>query len=244
MRTRYRTTLIGALVIWIVRSQVGYAQENMVISTGIKTNPIVLLTEPVIREAYRHMGIAVEISYFPWERSIRNANHGITSGELFRSTVDPEAYPNLVKVGVPIWYVEFVAFTKDTKIRISGWDSLKPYRIAFVLGVKTIEENTRGMIVEGVGTHEQAFMMLNTKRSDIVVDSRIAGLKYLNELSLADIRIIEPPVERIPVYHYLHLSHVNLLPELEKTLKEMEKDGVKAKIQGQVIKNILGSGKK
>ncbi|MCP4105522.1 MAG: transporter substrate-binding domain-containing protein [Desulfobacteraceae bacterium] len=148
-------------------------------------------------------------------------------------------FPNLLMVNVPVGYLCFTVFTKDLQFQVTGWESLRPYRIGFIRGVRKIEENTQGMRVEPVTKLEQAFKKLQIGRSDLVIDAPLNGMKMLNKLGFKDIRFLEPPLEREPLYHYLHTRHANLVPLLEQTLTHMEQEGVIQTIRDQVMQELL-----
>lgn len=241
MNKKWWNTLVRAILIWLVLSQGGYAQEKLVISTGPEGNFLVRLSVPVLREAYHRLGITLEMKHYPWARALRYASDGETDGELFRATVDHDTYPNLVKLNVPITYTEFVVLTKDVEFQVTGWEGLRPYTLGSTIGVKVIEQHTQGMQIERVVTLQQALMKLENGRTELVIADRLSVIKALKELGFTDIRILEPPLERMPLYHYLHTRHAALIPQLEQTLTDMEQEGVIQSIQEQVLQKILAS---
>ena len=64
-------------------------------------------------------------------------------------------------------YIEILVFTKNTQIKVDGWESLRPYRLGFVMGLKKIEEQTQGMQVYMADTNETIFKLLQRGRFDI-----------------------------------------------------------------------------
>jgi len=55
------------------------------------------------------------------------------------------------------------------------------------------------------------------------------------KLGIQDVVILEPALERRPIYTYLHVRHKDVVPELENTLKAMEDDGSIKKLQDEAI---------
>jgi polar amino acid transport system substrate-binding protein len=88
------------------------------------------------------------------------------------------------------------------------------------------------MNVELVDTVEQAFRMLHAGRNDVVVDLRTTQCK-LKHFDVSGIRALEPPLARIPLYHYLHARHKALSAKLETVLTRMEQEGDLKTIQEQ-----------
>ena len=238
---RCKTLLIGLLLWMVLFDERGYAQDQLVISSGIAADNdnIFLLTAPIIREAYTRLGITIEIKQYPWQRSLNAANDGIVDGELYRVAEIQEEYPNLLMVKVPIVYVDFVVFTKDLHFQVKGWDSLRPYHLGFLRGVKKIEYHTQGMQVHMSNTQEATFKNLQIGRSDLVIDERFSGLQILNTLGFKDIQVLSPPLERFPSYHFLHTRHADLVPQVERILKQLEQEGFMEAVYKQVSQELF-----
>ena len=140
-------------------------------------------------------------------------------------------------VSVPIGYLDIVIYTKDTNFAVEGWHSLMPYSISIVKGFQLVEAKTEGMQVEAVTTLKQAFLKLNAGRNDVVVDSRSTDTECeLKSLSLSGIRILEPPLDQLILYHYLHKRHMVLVKKLEAILLNMKQEGEFKTIQEQVVR--------
>ena len=130
------------------------AQENntLQISTLIEKDPATSIAKKIVETAYLKLGIHIVVNYLPGERSLRSANNGEMDGELYRKLGMERDYPNLLIVPVPLLTYEIVIFTNGTNFTINGWDSLRPYTIGFVKGIKIIEQNTIGMKLEPAPT--------------------------------------------------------------------------------------------
>ncbi len=229
-------TLLIALTLWMILLKNGYTQDHLIISTGVAGDATILLAEPVIREAYARLGITVEIRNYPWRRALAVANDGVTDGELFRVKTIQKEFPNLVIVNEPVAYIEILVFTKNTQIKVDGWESLRPYRLGFVMGLKEIEEQTQGMQVYMADTNETIFKLLQRGRFDIAIEERFAGLKALKEMNINDIHFLLPPIEKYPLYHFLHTRHVSLVPKVERVLKQLEQEGFIEAVNNKIIK--------
>ncbi len=239
MKIRKGTIFITVVFIFL-NCQIALTQVKVKIATGNEDEPLILLTEPVIREAYKRIGMTVYVQYFPWSRAIYNSNSGNSDSELFRLPVIEENFKNLIRVNVPIVNVDLVVFVKDLDIPIQGWESLKPYRLGFVRGLKAAEANTQGMDVVMVSAYKQVFEMLYRGRIDVVIEERFSGLKIINELGyFGKIKMIEPPIHRSLAYHYVHVRNQVLVPQLEQVLQKMGKEGLIKKIQDKVMEEML-----
>ena len=213
------------------------AQEAapMQISTLLEIDPATTIAERVLSEAYRRLGMSMTVVKVPGERSLFSADHGQVDGELYRKVGMEREYPNLRIVPVPLLNYEMVIFTLGTTFVVNGWDSLRPFTIGFVKGIKIIEQNTQGMKLEPTATMKQAFLKMTLGRSDIVVANRNSGLAILKEMKLTEVKVLEPPLATFPVFHYLHKKHEALIPKLTTVLQQMQKEKLIEKIQKTVM---------
>ncbi len=230
-----RTLFILSVFMLLLSFTSLHAQEKVVLSTFSEPDPFILTAINILREAYKRLDIEVEITHLPGERAINMANRGEVDGEVFRVAGIHEKYTNLLMVPVPVVETDTMAFTKGVTFAVNGWESLQPYTIGFVRGFKMAEDNTQGMNVEPVTTVRQNFLKLNDERIDVVIESRLGGLAMLKELKLTGVAPLEPPINSIQVYHYLHKKHQQLLPKITKVLQDMEQKGIVQKIRQEVI---------
>jgi polar amino acid transport system substrate-binding protein len=210
--------------------------QHLVFST-LEGHSIVIETmTQVMTEAYGRIGMTIEVECFPGERSIHMANEGKVDGELFRKKEGIEvAYPHLIKVPVCIHIGDFVVFTRDKLFAVDGWGSLRPYSVGYQRGVKAVEMNlVKGTRAEPVATMAQAFRKLALGRTDVVIDFRPNGMGVLKNLSLNEIRVLEPPILRVESFHYLHVKNRHLLAPLTEALYQMECEGLFQDIRSQV----------
>ncbi|NVE01607.1 transporter substrate-binding domain-containing protein [Massilia sp. BJB1822] len=233
---RRRTLLELALLAYLPVLSAQGASKPMRVSTLLETDPATDIAEQVLREAYRRMGMNLDVVRLPAERALVSANDGMMDGELYRKIGIERDYPNLMIVPVPLLTYEIVIFTLGTSFVVNGWESLRPFTIGFIRGIKIVEQNTQGMHIEPVATMMQALQKMTMGRTDVVVGNRVSGLAMAKTLKLADIRVLQPPLATFPVFHYLHKKHEALIPKLSAVLQQMQKDKVIERIQ----KTILG----
>ncbi|MGM9515367.1 substrate-binding periplasmic protein [Roseateles sp. DB2] len=195
------------------------------ISTLLEQDPATQVAERVLREAYRQLGRELQVLSMPGERSLLSANTGETDGELYRRAGIDTLYPNLLRVPVELLQYEIVVFSRRWNFKVQGWDSLRPYRLGFVKGIKIIEENTKGMQLEPVATLQQAFVKMELDRSDLVLSNRLSGLASLRQHGVQGVVQLQPPLATFPVFHYLHRRHEALLAPLTQALRELERSG-------------------
>jgi len=210
----------------------GNAEETLTI-TAIENLSHGFITEKILKEAYKRIGIKMEVKGYPAERAMQMANEGESDGELRRPAGMNKEYKNLIMVPQPVDVGEAVVFTKNKVFAVNGWESLKPYKIGILRGNKFAEKGTDGMNRLPANTIEQLFEMLDAERADIIVLLRRNGVATHKKMNLPGIRVLEPPVETMQLYHYLHKKNERLVPKVAAALQEMEKEGLIQKIKEQ-----------
>lgn len=198
-----------------------------------------VISEVILRKAYARLGYRVEIAKYPGERALKLADGGRADGDVQRIDGLGRHYPNLVQLRPAINYIEGSAFTAGKALTINGWDSLRPYRIGLIRGIKFAELNTVGMNRDLVGDYGALFKMLRKGRFELGVSPRLNGLYQLKRLHIEGIAPLEPPVARFDLYHYLHRSRTELAPKLEAIFRDMQASGELSAIRQAVIVELL-----
>jgi polar amino acid transport system substrate-binding protein len=226
-----RRTILGLALAVALPVMASDAVHEVNISTLIGNDPASDIAEQVVREAYRRLGIKLVVHKLPGERTLLYANNGKMDGELYRKLGMEREYPNLVIVPVPLQTYEIVIFSHGTSFVVSGWESLRPYALGFVRGIKIVQENTLGMRVEAVPTMQQAFEKMMMGRTDLVLGNRASGMAVIKSMNLEGVTVLEPALASFPVYHYLNKKHEDLVPQLTAVLRQMQADKTIEKIQ-------------
>ena len=94
-----------------------------------------------------------------------------------------------------------MAFAKDATINLdNGWESLKPYSVAFITGWKMFEANATGArAVTKVDKPEQMFQMLDGGRVDLALYTRADGLALARGLGLPSIAPVWPALKDVDI---------------------------------------------
>jgi len=179
---------------------------------------------------FKRIGVEVEVTTVPTERSLINVNSGIDDGDLFRVAGVEAEYPNVIRVPEKIMDNDFVAFTKRTDIRIRGWADLQPYSVAYTTGWKIYDRNVKG-VQELVTTPSINGLpsLLDKNRVDVILMDRWQGQWVLRQTGHQFI-LQEPPLARVEIFMYLNKKHAALVPRLAQALQDMKADGSYKKI--------------
>lgn len=221
---RRRGVVLLLLMSWLAAA----FAETPVITVSTNNTPLDRKAlQQLSQEAFRRAGADFKLVSLPSERSLKSADAGEVDGEGLRVAGLTAQYPNLVQVPERYVRISFVAFARDANINLdNGWDSLKPYSVAFITGWKMFEANAAGArAVTKVDKPEQLFQMLDSGRIDLVLYTRADGVALARALGLPSIAPVSPALKDVDMYLYLHKKHQALVPRLAQALKDMKADG-------------------
>ncbi len=135
---------------------------------------------------------------------------------------------------VSLLTIETMVYTMGTTFEVKGPKSLKPYKIGIIRGYKLSEQLTKGLNRLPVNTTESLFKMPNSRRLDVILMLKSDGDRFLKEnAGFEKVRMLEPPLYSVPLFHFLHKKHRALIPKLEPIFKKMLKDGVLTRLTEQ-----------
>ncbi len=180
----------------------------------------------IIKEAFNRAGLRLKIVQLPSERALVNANEGIDDGNFARVAGIEKLYPNLVMAPEKICEFEFAVFTRDSSIKISDWESLRPYNVGIITGWKILEEKAApARSLTRVKDTEALFEMLTHDRVDLIICDNLQGRHIIETRRLTGVTVLEPFLATQAMYLYLNLRHAALVPLLEEALRAMKLDG-------------------
>lgn len=216
-------------VAWLALSPARTAAAETITVSQMENDTLSAQAFAIIREAYRRLGIDLQAVPLPRERALMFSDSGETSGEVIRMAGIETLYPNLVRVPEPVVTFDTVAFTTGLSFAVNGWESLRPYRLCVLRGMKLAEMGTDGMQRILANSNGQIIRMLVAGRCEVAV----LGYQIWREIEphLKDsLRALEPPIVSVPLYHYLHRNHADLAPQVAETMRQMRADGTTARL--------------
>jgi len=224
---------------WTINGAPALAQTSLIFAKPGPLDYSAGISEEILKEAYSRIGITVTTKEFPGERALKMSNSGAVDGEVNRIHGIRKKYENLRMVPVAINAIEGLAFTNKPDIKVSSWDDLRPYKLGLRIGAKYAEYGTVGMQVSSVKTNDQVFSMLGKNRTEIAISTRIEGVLTIHKLGLKNIRLIDPPLVSLELFHFLHKKHDALVPRVQKALEDMAREGRIEAIKTAAIKKLL-----
>ena len=235
MRTGYLFGMVLTLL-WI---GIAGAQQPLIF-TQIVDTPDQAIGAVIVKAAYKKLGIPVKFEILPGKRALAESSRGRADGEVHRIIEIGDDYPTLLRVPTPINYIEPSVFSKKHEFEVTQCAALQSYQIGIVRGVKHSQLCTQGMENVIAGDDLTGVMrMLNAGRVDLLITARINGLLMAKELKFEAIKALSPPLSRIWAYHYLHKSHKDLVPIIDKVFKAMQESGELKALREQAVQELL-----
>ncbi len=189
------------------------------------------IAKKALWEAAADSGISVEFKDYPPNRAGMLFDNGDVDGFLFSDIDFEKQHPGAVRVAEPLGVDEIAVMTVGPVFRVNGWSSLKPYRIGYLHGMLVVENNLRGMRTDGANDALQVFEKLKVGRIDLIVLPRYLHDAY--ESRFPEVRVLEPPLERVELFVFLTAKNAALAPLLADSLANMKKSGRFAEIVAQ-----------
>lgn len=225
------------LMVWWVSS---YAQSPLRFAR-IENIPDQFVGGEILKVVYGRLNIPIKLVDMPAMRALLESSSGRLDGEVHRNPRVQEQYPSLIMLRPAINYIEPAVFSKNFRFSVQGWSSIKDYNIGIVRGVGTSEDGTRGMQRVLTATSiEQLMQMLATDRIDVAISDVFSGLVVVKDLGQEEqIKVLVPPLQRNDIYHFLHEKHRDLVPKVERVLREMQSSGELEALRRQIVDRYL-----
>ena len=106
-----------------------------IIANGVEGSADAKAGFAVVREAYKQIGYEIDMKWLPGATALERSNSGEVDAELQRIDGISRKFPNLIQVPIPINFLQGSVFATNVSFPVTGWYSLKPYRIGIVKGI-------------------------------------------------------------------------------------------------------------
>jgi polar amino acid transport system substrate-binding protein len=190
----------------------------------------------LVPEVFRRIGVAAEaVKYSASERAMINANNGIDDGVAMRIKGVEKDYPNLVRIDEKVIDNEFVAYASQANFATTGFDTLRNYHVAYIIGWKVFEPVLPpGDSVTLAKDSAQLFSLLESNRTDVILFERWQGAHILRERGIKA-HLLWPPLVSTEMFMYLHARHAHLAEPAALALRAMKVDGTFNRIATQSL---------
>lgn len=190
----------------------------------------------LVPEIFRRIGVEAEaVRYSASERAMINANNGIDDGVAMRIKGMEKDYPSLVRVEEKTIDNEFVGYASRVRSATTGFDALRNYHVAYIVGWKVFEPVLpAGDSVTLVKDAAQLFSLLEQDRADVILFERWQGAHILRERGIKA-HMLWPPLVSTEMFMYLHAKHAHLAEPAARALRDMKTDGTYRRIAAQTL---------
>ena len=213
---------------------------SLKITSGFDPQESVVIKK-ILEEGFKRAKAGLVYKALPNQRSLLNANSGISDGEAARIWDINKIYPNLIRVPVSTYSIDIAVMSRN-KIHFDNVSDLKKYNIGVIRGMKIAEKMISGIKPKSYiqATNTKALVkMLSNNRIDIAVTNRMALLSTLGETKGKKFFINEKPLLRLPLYMHLNKKHHKFIPQFEAAFQSMHDDGTYKKIMKSFIDNMI-----
>ena len=124
-------------------------------------------SEEVLKAAYAKLGVVPRFEEYPLLRSLILADNGALDGDLIRIAEASERYTNLIRVEVPINFLDITSYSRAPCPSFSGWPDLRGKRVAYIRGVLAVERRLQGMTPVPVESMNELFRVLERGMVDV-----------------------------------------------------------------------------
>ena len=142
----YKRLFIAAIFLLVACShRPANCEELLFCTPNAKNQRIFKVSHAILEEAFNRLGHSFKLLTYPAKRCSIEVNAGNVDGDshrIFSFNANNE-YPNLIRVEEVIQSIDQSVFTKFSKIKLSGWESIKQYKIIYFSGIKVIESGLR-----------------------------------------------------------------------------------------------------
>lgn len=187
----------------------------------------------IYSDAFRQLGVELEVRAFPAARAAAEAEAGNVDGELARSFDYEATQTTMMRVPEPTFFAITSAYVCRKDIRLApGWEGLRnsPYRVEYRAGYTVMAQKLAAVLrpeqLSGVRTAETGLRKLIRGRSDVYVDISdiVDSALQQDEFRLAGVRRAAV-LERGPIHAYLNKRHAELARRLSGVLRQMRDSG-------------------
>jgi polar amino acid transport system substrate-binding protein len=179
----------------------------------------------MVKLALKRIGVTAVARPVPAARALVLADAGSTDGDLGRIAGTEKVYTNLVPVPEPIYFYQVTAYAYQPIDTAEGWESLRPHSICLRRGIRIFELRTEGMRRQVLDDEDSILRMLRSGGCQVALLERLNPTVMAAQAAQPPLLKLNPPLETVPLYIYLHKRHADLVPRLTAALRQMRADG-------------------
>lgn len=200
----------------------------------------------IYTEAFKRMGVPLQIATYSLARRTELANMGGIDGEVSRIFSYADANPLLIRVEEPIVDFTFVLFAANPTVQLKRPEDLSTgtllveHRRGILMCENTLKKFVPAERLSNVVSTLQGVKKLVTGRTDVYCDIDIYVAEVLHSEEFKGTTNVRKllKVASLATYPYLNKKHAALAPRLAATLKQMKAEGLLDAYPKQVEKEM------
>lgn len=220
------TVLLRISLLALMMGSVWVGADDKVMHIGTLTqispqHPLVIQ----VRQAYQNLGLQMQLDTMPLERLRVEAARGeLLDGNLAASATLSQVVPQLIRIPVQIYQLDLTAFVSRPELQPAQWSDLQPLRVAYMAGMLAVESRLKQHQVKSLTatlTLEQALQYVAKGRVEVAVLPGTEADYVLRQMAGLKVQAVQPALEQLPMYHYIHQKHKALVGPLTSQLEQI-----------------------
>lgn len=207
-----------------------YAKPSLIFSTTAKEESLEFKKMQMLAKAVSDKSsFNITLKYYPSHRASSLLKQGMIHAEIMQIGGYQSKVKSAIRIDVPITIAPLYVYSSmQKKFSVSGWQSLKKYRIVGVRGHHFIEQYMNQHDVNLVNTETSALRFLKARRADLYITytPSLINLKIAKKSNMDSITKLEPPVDYTRSYSFFSANYPELAKEYEIVLNTLKYYGV------------------
>lgn len=199
-----------------------WAQPEIVVSAPAH-HPLLPLGLKITQEMYAPLGMTVRMLEVPSARSLPFVDDGNADAELARVIGMEQQFTHLRRVPLPILNLYLVVVSRSPNVTLVELEHARTGYVVIQLGGKYVEKVSEKWRPVKVNTMQQQLDLLANNRADYALIESLRPTLTL-PAELAD-KLYQVTLEQVPLYHYVHEKHQQLIPALTENVRHMIETG-------------------
>ncbi|NRA18833.1 MAG: transporter substrate-binding domain-containing protein [Oceanospirillaceae bacterium] len=207
-----------------------FAVEKMTVAlVGVHINgPVFRIANEVLQQIAKKMDVKIELKALPASRAALLLSRGSIHADFSRIPSFSLSNPTAIRVKEPVTEISWYAYSLLDDMKITGWESLKPYKIVIVRGLVFKEKYLKNYNVHVVNTLKQAVKYLLVNRADILISNplSIGNLSVFRYRNGSSIQKSTHPLVKTKTYTFFSSHYPVLARKFNEALIEVKKEHV------------------
>lgn len=243
----FRFVAAGSLCLLALGQQARAASSAPFVMGTVDTESahIFKWVQQIYGEAFRRLGIALEIVSYPTQRIGVLLDQGAIDGEAARARVYADAHPQLIRVEETVLDAAFELYAAKA-LELKQLEDLRAtkLRVGHRRGVLYCERALAAVLppeqMLDVTEDVQGLQMLLAGRADafcgvdLSIQSALRSPELKGNTAVRSVLVLQPA----PLFPYLLRKHSDLAPRLAATLKAMKREGLIERYRQQAFGEI------